>query len=196
MSTCPWKMTACMDEMQGATGRIPTVEPQGDVYLTKIDALNHEAFVFWHEEGNSESWEFLKKTLRLTILPQRQKSVTRTEKKFDYGDVSIIDVGSEECTHVDISKVPFVIASIRCARMDAPYKYTSTKSVSTGVEKEARECAKQLDCPFIQVDISDRAKTLNTFKLLFKEAQRLGFTKSGKMADCNVSWELEHIIKD
>ncbi|KAH3763371.1 hypothetical protein Pelo_4776 [Pelomyxa schiedti] len=184
----------CLDEMHWPLRAIPTEEPPDNVYLTKLDALNHEAFVFWYEEGNIKSWTFLKNTLEYTVLPQRQQNVTRREHKCSYGDISIIDEGWQDSNHVSISQVPMVIVSVRCAPMAAAYKYTPmTAPPPEGVIKEARDCAKALDCPFFEVDLADRDGAIGAFRALFTECKRLGFTKSGRLANATADWEIEAI---
>ncbi|KAH3764930.1 hypothetical protein Pelo_3204 [Pelomyxa schiedti] len=182
-----------LDCMQGTNPRflnIPTKEPNVNIYLSKIDTLNHEAFVFWYDQGNSKSWAFLKNTLQYTILHQRKTDTVRNEHKFDYGDVSITDQGYEEACHVSLSKVPLVIACIRCADVTND-EYTPSEASVTPVEDEAMKCAASLDCPFFQVDIADKTQVTACFQALFSEAKRLGFTKSGKKADYHVYWEIE-----
>ncbi|KAH3765091.1 hypothetical protein Pelo_3038 [Pelomyxa schiedti] len=190
-SRCQKLWDYCLDEMQGRLGAIPKVEPPEGVYLTKLDTLNHEAFVFWYEEGNAKSWAFLKNTLQYTVLPQRQQNVTRREHKCQYGDVSIIDHGWEDSNYVPFSQVPIVIVSVRCAPMRAAYKY-KPMAAGRGI-KEARNCAKALDCPFFKVDLADREGALNVFRELYTECKRLGFKKSGRLANCTADWELEAI---
>ncbi|KAH3732876.1 hypothetical protein Pelo_16299 [Pelomyxa schiedti] len=184
----------CLDEMQGRVTRLlklPTTEPNANTYLSKIDTLNHEAFIFWYEQGNSKSWAFLKNTLQCTILRQRQTDTVRNEHKFSYGDISIIDEGYEDACHVSISKVPLIIACIRCANVTDDDTYTCSKPKVTSVENEAMKCAASLDCPFFKVDIADKAQVTACFQALFSEAKRLGFTKSGTLADHHVWWEIE-----